>query len=230
MLWVDLRTAFPSLWRPILLHRLRDCGLGLGLCRLILRIFDMSCSVVCLCRLASKAFNEQVGVREGAVESPHQFDMYIGDLRRCLEEEHPNICRLLGVIIAALLYADDAALPADSAEDLQGSAELFEKYCNDRRLFISTPTSFITVFHDASHTGAQYSNGQVLVDGHQVTIKIYDAVITAVDKFKYLGVVFDEFGSAGAHFESRLSAFLRAGLLLLSALRRLPGYAHDFLV
>ena len=55
-------------------------------------------------------------------------------------------------------------------------------------------------------------------------------MITAVDKFKYLGVVFDEFGSAGAHFESRLSAFLRAGLLLLSALRRLPGYAHDFLV
>ena len=117
VLWVDLRTALPS-WRPVLLHRLRDCGLGLGLCRLILCILDMSCSVVCLCRLASKAFNEQVGVREGAVESPHQFNMYIGDLRRCLEEEHPNICRLLGVIIAALLYADDAALPADSAEDL----------------------------------------------------------------------------------------------------------------
>ena len=36
-------------------------------------------------------------------------------------------CKLLDVLIPATLYADDAALPADSAEDLQISAQIFEQ-------------------------------------------------------------------------------------------------------
>ena len=61
-----------------------------------------------------------------AVESPHQFNMYIDDLKDLLETEHPNLCKMAGVILAVLLYADDAALPADSAEDLQKSADIVD--------------------------------------------------------------------------------------------------------
>ena len=65
-------------------------------------------------------------MREGAVESPHAFNMYINDLRQHLETMHPQLCRLMGVIVAVILYADDAALPADSIEDLMLSAAVFE--------------------------------------------------------------------------------------------------------
>ena len=51
------------------------------------------------------------------------------------------------MIIAVLLYADDAALPADSIEDLALSTRILEDFCNEYRLFVSVPKSFITVFH-----------------------------------------------------------------------------------
>ena len=186
--------------------------------------------MVCLRRLVSNAFKDKLGVREGAVESPHQFNMYIDDLKDLLETEHPNLCKMAGVILAVLLYADDAALPADSVEDLPKSAGIVERYFNDRRLFISTPKSFITVFHDPADTQVCYNNDQVFVDGQPVVIKIYGETIAAVSTFKYLGILFDEFGSPKAHLEARCSALLRAGVLLLTGLRRLPGYAHDFLI
>jgi hypothetical protein len=156
VLWVDLRTAFPSLSRPILIQRMFTCGLGIGLCRMMLAIFDATESVVCIGKLVSKSFKEKLGVREGAVESPHAFNTYISDMRSHLEASHPRLCRLLGVTIAILLYADDAALPADSAEDLQLLASLFEDFCNLNRLFIATPKTFITVFHSSTDQGVVY--------------------------------------------------------------------------
>ena len=126
VLWVDLRTAFPSLNRAILIRKMIACGVGLGLCRVMLAILDATCSIVCIGQLVSDKFRDILGVREGAVESPHMFNMYINDLRGFLESRHPQLCRLFGVIIAAVLYADDAALPADSPEDLQLIALLFE--------------------------------------------------------------------------------------------------------
>ena len=104
---------------------------------------------------------------------------------------------MLGIIIVALLYADDAALPADNPEDLQASAMLFEHFCNAPRLFISLPKTFITVFHDVSDEGVQYQDGKVLVDGTEVSIKIYNSSVAAVPVFKYLGVIFNELVRAG---------------------------------
>eukprot|EP00973_Karenia_brevis_P058289 8114875-Karenia_brevis.AAC.1 len=66
--------------------------------------------------MISKSFQERLGVREGAVESPHQFNAYMGNLRSRLEAQNHDLCKLADVIICVILYADDAALPADSAE------------------------------------------------------------------------------------------------------------------
>ena len=69
----------------------------------------------------------------------------------------------MGVLIAIILYADDAALPADSVEDLQLLASLFGEYCNLNRLFIATGKTFVTVFHAPSDSGVQYENGGIHV-------------------------------------------------------------------
>ena len=42
---------------------------------------------------------------------------------------------MLGIIIAALLYADDAALPADNLDDLiQFAVDIFEEFSDDYQL------------------------------------------------------------------------------------------------
>jgi len=94
-------------------------GLGLGLCRMIFAILDVTTGIVCIGKVISRPFRQTLGVREGAAESPHAFNLYVSDLRSGLEAAHPRLCRLMDFVIVALLYADDAAMPADSAEDLQ---------------------------------------------------------------------------------------------------------------
>eukprot|EP00973_Karenia_brevis_P008930 1208590-Karenia_brevis.AAC.1 len=69
--------------------------------------------------LISKPFQEFLGVREGGAESPHLFALYVADLRQKLVNEHPRLCRMAHMIVGILLYADDAALPADTVADLQ---------------------------------------------------------------------------------------------------------------
>ena len=43
----------------------------------------------------------------------------LSELRAYLEASRLHICRFMGVLVVIVLYADDAALPADSVEDLQ---------------------------------------------------------------------------------------------------------------
>ena len=122
ILCTDLRTAFPSLNRAILVRRLFECGVELGMCRQILTILDMTHSIPCIGRLVGDLFKETLGVREGAVESPHLFNMYVSPLRQRLLDRHPRLCQMLHLVVAVLMYADDAALPTDCEEDLRLSA------------------------------------------------------------------------------------------------------------
>ena len=172
---------------------------------------------------------DRLGVRGGAVESPHGFNIYVSDLREFLEGLHPRLCQLMGVVVPLVLYADDAALPADSAEDLQLMASLFEQFCNENRLFISTPKSFVTVFHASEDAAVVYTGDSVTVGGEPVLIKIYGQTISAAATFKYLGVYLDSCGSSAAHAGAKTVAFDRAAHLLHTGLSRIPSFPHSFL-
>jgi len=109
---------------------------------------------------------------------------------------------------------------------LQLAASLFETFCNDHRLFISTPKSFVTVFHDADDTGMVYHNDSVWVDGARVQIQVYGATLNAAPSFKYLGVVLNSTCSHVAHLEARQLSFDRAAALLIAGLSRIPSFPH----
>eukprot|EP00973_Karenia_brevis_P002616 356839-Karenia_brevis.AAC.1 len=76
------------------------CGCSLALCRLLLAILDLTAGLPFLGNVVGKPFCETRGVREGAVESPHLFNMYVSDLRLYLERGHPNLCQLACITIA----------------------------------------------------------------------------------------------------------------------------------
>jgi hypothetical protein len=131
----------------------------------MLVIFDLTYSAPCIGKMVGARFKEKVGVREGGVESPHLFNMFISPLKQKLLDLHPRLCRLLDVIVAVILYADDAALPADSVEDLQLAMSIFEEFCNENRLFIAVPKTFLMVFHNAGDRGVIYEDSGVWIDG-----------------------------------------------------------------
>lgn len=194
----------------------------------MLAIFDVTSSIVCTGKLLGKPFKDVLGVREGAVESPHVFSIYVNDLKAHLESQHPRLCHLMGMMVAIILYADDAAIPADGAEDLQLAATLFEEFCNDSRLFISTPKSFVIVFHNASDQRVIYQEDGVSVDGVRVEIKVCGHVIAAAGFFKYLGVHLDSTCSQSTHADARVHAFDRAALFMLAGLSRIPAFPQSF--
>ena len=161
-----------SLHRPILIRRFFECGLSLAFCRLALATLDATVSIVCIGHLVGKGFREKLGVREGSVEL--HFSVYINGIKERLESRHPRLCTLLGITVALLLFADDAAIPAGSADDLQLAASILEDFCNESHLYISVPKTVLTVFHAADDDGVVYNgNGRVRVDGVPIQVKIY---------------------------------------------------------
>ena len=127
------------------------------------------------------------------------FNMYIAGLRQRLESEHPRLCTMMGCIIAILLYADDAAIPADSIDDLRSAAEIAERFFNDSQLYVSTPKTFLTVFHASADDGVKYEGDLVTVDNVVVDVRYYGERIKASKSFKYVGINFDEYGSNTVH-------------------------------
>ena len=128
--------------------------------------------------------------------------------------------------IAIILFADDAALPADSVEDLAISLSIFEEFCRESRLTIAVNKSFVIVFHDSGDAGVTYDNCKVFVDGSEVVLKVYGEQLPAVSEFKYLGVYFDASGTQTAHVKARAEATRKAGFSLIHGLQRMPGFSH----
>ena len=131
--------------------------------------------------------------------------------------------------VAVLLYADDAALPADTFDDLQLSTQILVQFCNDMQLFISTEKTVLVVFHPLDDSDVVYEHDCVTVDGTQLALYIYGARIKAVSEFKYLGVTLAANGDLQPHLSSRAAASDRAAGMLLAGIGRIPGYSHSLL-
>ena len=192
-------------------------------------MFDLTVSMPLVGRWVGRPFVEKLGVREGGVESPHLFNAYIDGVRTRLERLHPRICKLLELSIAILLYADDAALPADTLEDLRISIAIFEQFCNERHLFISTPKTFLTVFHSPTDRNVVYDGDKVFVDGQVAEVHVYGSAIAAAQSFKYLGVWINSTGTADTHLDNRMLAFHSAAASLRRGLARIPCVGFAFL-
>jgi hypothetical protein len=105
-----------------------------------------------------------------------------------------------------------------------------EQLCNDHRLFIPVPKSFVSVFHAESDVGVRYDDDdKVWIDGAAVNIKIYGIELKAAREFKYLGVYVNEFGNPRAHFSHRAKTFSRAVGAFWAGMAKIPAFSFDFL-
>ena len=80
VLLIDLRIAFPSLNRPLLIRRVFECGHSAAFCRLTWAMLDATVSITCVGKMIGEGFREKLGVREGSVEGPHHFNIYINGI------------------------------------------------------------------------------------------------------------------------------------------------------
>jgi hypothetical protein len=86
------------------------------------------------------------------------------------------------LIIAALLFADDTALLADTFGDLQTLVDILAQYCETNRIEINIPKTKTMHFQsDFNSPSSSSSDRRIMINGQE---------IEEVKQFKYLGVWF----------------------------------------
>ena len=109
----------------------------------------------------SSVIDQCVGLRQGCILSPCLFSLFISDLPKMLEEHGSKGVWLYDVWLRVLLYADDGALLANSAEDLQKMLDILRIilliYCAKWRLFVNVAKTEIVVFNRDTKIGRDKS-------------------------------------------------------------------------
>jgi len=143
------------------------------------------------------------GVREGSVLSPLLFTVFIDSVIEMLFSNDVSVQPLLpGIDPRALLFADDIALIAASAQDLQ---VLLDKACvhaNKMNYQLSAKKSCYMIFGDSSWDDMDVNFIKLKTQtGHDKINTVSGAIESVpfrrVDRFKYLVFMFHE--SLGGH-------------------------------
>ena len=123
------------------------------------------------------AFRCTAGVKQGCPASPLLFGMYINDIERLMREaeDHIDAPRLLGTLIAILLFADDIALFSYSPRGLQAQMDNMQSFCLARGLKVNVAKTKVVFEPRSSASPAFTYDGQI---------------IEQVEMFKYLGIAF----------------------------------------
>ena len=187
--FIDFSKAFDSVWRIGLWKKMLGSSVNGKFLRIVHNLYAGIKSSVSVQGGDSPFFACDCGVRQGENLSPVLFSIYLNDLESYLLHEN-----LVGVTIDindndimiymklfTLLYADDTALMADSAKEMQNCINAFSSYCQEWKSNINTEKTKILIFGTRKRSDIQF--------------KLNEDIIEIVNKYKYLGVYFSQSGS-----------------------------------
>ena len=142
----------------------------------------------------SAFFDCTIGVRQGDNLSPFLFSLYLNDLEDFLRSQNVNgiTCdtkptndidrAVMFFKLFVFLYADDTALVAESAKDLQYALNTFKIYCTTWKLTVNISKTKVIVFGK----GRMPKN---------IAFSYDEIPLEVVNNYKYLGIYFTRTGS-----------------------------------
>ena len=189
--FIDFEKAFDTVWRSGLWYKLIESNIRGKCFRVIYNLYQNIKSCVASNTDISSFFICSVGVRQGDNLSPFLFAIYLNDLEHFLRSKGTQgiVCQSdnddtgysVYFKLFVLLYADDTALLADSADALQNSLNQFQTYCDRWKLRVNIKKTKIVIFGK----GRQPNHPHFYFDNSTVEV---------VKDFKYLGVIFSRSG------------------------------------
>ena len=127
--FIDASKAFDLVCHWILFKKLLN-RLPIIIIRLLVYWYSCQEFLVKWGNIMSNGFKVSNGVRQGGVLSPILFNIYLDDLSRTLNRSY-NGCRLNGVSMNHLIYADDMVLLAPSPDALQSLLDICNQYASE---------------------------------------------------------------------------------------------------
>ena len=156
VVFVDFEKAYDfvnrdALFYKMLLNKMSGCVL-----RIIQSMYQLVLSSVRSGGCISDTIHQLVGLRQGCILSPCLFSLFIADLPKYLgslvgDAECKGV-ELHDSIVRVLMNADDLALVARSAADLQNALDALREYCRKWHLHVNIKKTKIVIF-DRQETG-----------------------------------------------------------------------------
>ena len=206
--FLDCTKAFDRISHHGLFSKL--IGRQLPLCILLCLVYwytNMSCCVKWGSE-TSQSFDIPMGIKQGGINSPGYFGVYMNELSKLLRENRIG-CHVYKQFLAMILFADDISLLAPTRSALQKLIKLCSDYCNSMGITFNPLKSKILVF---SKSKINHNDFQ--------SIALDNSNIEYCDSVKYLGVSIVTEKSLCFSAANDLRKFYRATNSLLSVIQR----------
>ena len=206
--FIDIRKAYPTMYRPAMLTKLKKAGINGYLFRAVESMYHTVESYIQVDDAASDKYQIETGLREGSVLSPILYSVFINDLLTeiynagegaCIAGD--NTCR-----VDVIGYADDLVLVSTTADGLQRQLDIVAKYAKTHFFQVSQSKSKVVVFGDQStqhpdatrwHIDGLYNDVDHLDPDH----------IAETDRYEYLGTWFHKNRTWKTQFEEAAKKF-----------------------
>lgn len=187
--FVDLKAAFDSVDRKILMEKIWEVGVRGRMFEVIKEIYRENYAEVRMGSKNTRRFGTATGVRQGCALSAVLFDIFIDDLEKEWEVKGIGGTNIGGIKMKALKYADDIAVVAEDPKSLKKMLQVMEKYIGRQKLSVNTKKTKIVVFKNGGRRGKEEKwefKGEELQE---------------VKEFKYLGYWFESSNSHKKHMD-----------------------------
>ena len=140
--YIDISQAYDSVDRDILWKKLAGLGIGGMFLRSLQAIYKGDCVEAVVNGSKTRPVFLRRGLRQGCSLSPLLFALYISDIGNELTAI-PSGFEVGGLLVSALLYADDIALVAKTSVELKELINRVKSQCEKLKLLISIEKSQI---------------------------------------------------------------------------------------
>ena len=142
--FVDFRKAYDSIQRAYLWEKILNMGISGKVLNIIKDMYDKTKLCVKHLNSYSQYFVSNLGLLQGENLSPILFSMFLNDLKATILSSNniklnnlADVADIMGaeqlelyMYMFLLLYADDTAILAENATDMQNALTSLEQYCN----------------------------------------------------------------------------------------------------
>ncbi len=200
-LFLDFSKAYDRVPHGALLYKLEAMGFHGRVLQYIKSLYKSPKAVVRIGDELSENFEYRIGVKQGCPASPILFNLYINDILNDIQgvEVQPSMPRIPG-----LLFADDAVIFADSAQELRSGIEKIEKWCHKWKMTLNIGKCGVMI------VGEEDSN----------VFNFNGTPLPTVDRYTYLGLSITNHLSFDAIVEDRKEKARRAFFSMAGFLTR----------